>query len=251
MQFIEVLAAIGKGAKFLGCTIGRQFKKVNPDVYRELAFVSMSSYSLVLPKREKVVDRGSDGFLPVVLVHGLGGNRGAWWPLRLFLRLQGHRRLYAFGYEDGTVEELAQRLKSFVEEVRQVTGVAQVDIVAHSLGGLIVRYAIQRLDMAHSVRTFVSMATPHLGTYAAQYANTPLTLAIRPDSRILCDLNRDDMKNYPIRFVTIFSNRDVYIVPNEMMMHPHAENIFVPNVSHSQHLVSPPVFRKVAQCLQD
>jgi len=38
----------------------------------------MLSYSLLLPRREHVVDRGADEFLPIVLVHGLGGNRGAW-----------------------------------------------------------------------------------------------------------------------------------------------------------------------------
>jgi hypothetical protein len=52
-----------------------------------------------------------------------------------------------------------------------------------------------------------------------------------------------------MRFFSIFSDRDVYVVPAEGMTHPGAENVFLPHVSHSQYLVSPQVFRVVASCL--
>ena len=52
-----------------------------------------------------------------------------------------------------------------------------------------------------------------------------------------------------MRFVSIFSNRDVYVVPAQGMTHPAAENVFLPDLSHSQYLVSPRVFRAVASCL--
>ena len=243
------IEAIGGAAKKLGAGIGRLIEKVNPDVWRELGYVTMSSYSLLLPRREQVVDRGADGLVPLVLVHGLGGNRGLWSPLRLFLRMNGHRRIYAFGYEDGTIEEHAEDLKGFVDSILQTTGETRVDIVAHSLGGIIARYAIQRLELSGTVRTLVTMATPHQGTYAAQYANTTLTRSLRPASDVIRNLNAEDLTDYPMRFFSIFSNRDVYVVPAEGMTHPGAENVFLPDVSHSQYLVSPQVFRVVASCL--
>jgi pimeloyl-ACP methyl ester carboxylesterase len=214
-----------------------------------LGYVAVSSYSLLLPRREEVVDRGRDDFPPVVLVHGLGGNRGLWWPLRLFLRVNGHRRTYAFGYEDGTVEEHAEDLKRFIGAVLETTGERQVDIVAHSLGGIISRYAIQRLGLTREVRSLVTLATPHQGTYAAQYANTTLTRSLRPESDMIRDLNDDDLADYSPQIYSLYSNRDVYVVPAEGMIHPAAENVFLPNVSHSQYLVSPQVFRVVHSCL--
>lgn len=249
MRDLDYVETIGDAAKKISNGIGRLFEKVNPDVWRELGYVTMSSYSLLLPRREEVVDRGDDGLLPVVLVHGLGGNRGLWLPLRLFLRVNGHRRMYAFGYEDGTIEGHAEDLKEFVETVLQTTGEQQVDIVAHSLGGIISRYAIQRLGLGGTVRTLVTMATPHQGTYAAQYANTTLTRSLRPESDVIRDLNGDGPAGYPMRFFSICSNRDVYVVPAEGMKHPGAENVFLPDVSHTQYLVSPKVFRVVASCL--
>jgi len=249
MQNVDALNAVGKLAKRIGAWVGETIQKVNPDVWRELAFVSMSSYSFLLPKREQIVDRGLDGFVPVVLVHGLGGNRGTWLPLKLFLRMNGHRRVYAFGYEDGTIEDHAKDLKLFVEKVLQATGESKADIVAHSLGGIIARYAIQRLGLADSVRTLITLAAPHQGTYAALYANTSLTKPLRPESDLIRDLNNDDLKRYPVEFVAIYSDRDVYIIPAESATYPSIKNVFVPNISHSQHLVSPRVFRVVASCL--
>jgi len=250
MRDLESFERIGGFAKKIGTGIGHLFDKVNPDVWRELGYVTLSSYSLLLPRREEVVDRGTDDFLPIVLVHGLGGNRGLWWPLRLFLRMNGYRRTYAFGYGDGTIEEHAEDLKRFIHAVLRTTGEGQVDIVAHSLGGIISRYAIQRLGLSGEVRTLVTMATPHQGTHAAQYVNTTLTRSLRPDSDVIRDLNTDDRSGYPVRFFSICSNRDVYVVPAKGMAHPHAENVFLPDVSHSQHLVSPQVFRVVASCLR-
>jgi hypothetical protein len=52
-----------------------------------------------------------------------------------------------------------------------------------------------------------------------------------------------------MRFFSIFSNRDVYVVPAELMTHPDAKNVFLPDLSHSQYLVSPKVFQLVASCL--
>ena len=245
MRFIEVLETTGRAAKCVGKGTAWLFSQVSPDIWRELGYISLTSYSLLLPRREEVKDHGPDGFAPVVLVHGLGGNRGCWTPLRLFLRMNGRRRIYAYGYSGGTVEEIADGLKRFVDEVLAATGESSVEIVAHSLGGVVSRYAIQRLGMADSVRSLITMATPHQGTYAARWANTTLTRPLCPDSALMKDLATDDLSLLPMKFVSIYSDRDVYVVPASMMTHPAAENILLPGLSHSQHLASTAVFRVV------
>ena len=243
------IKVVGNATRKIGGGIGHILGMVNPDVWKEIACISMSSYSYLLPRREKIVDHGADGYPPLVLVHGLGGNRGVWLPLRSFMRLSGHKRIYAFGYEKGTIEQHATSLMMFIREILDTTGEKQVDIVAHSLGGIMSRYAIQRLGIDSEVRTLVTLATPHQGTYAATYANTPLTIPLRPESEMIRDLNSDDLSRYKIRFITVSSDRDVYVVPCEMMTHPDAENIFIEKISHSQYLISTKVFRAVASAL--
>jgi len=243
-------AGVAWAARSTAAGVAGVLSKVNPDVWRELACTSSLVYTLLLPKREQVADRGADGFAPVVFVHGLGGNRGTWSALRLFLRMLGHKRMYALGYEDGTIEELAGRLVDFVESVKQATGAQQVDMVGHSMGGLIARYAIQRLGLDKSVRALITLATPHQGSYAAEYANTIQTKQLRPDSSLLKGLNADDWRQYSTRLVCVCSDRDVYVVPNHLMRHPQAENIDIPGLSHTQYLISPAVFRCVADRLE-
>ena len=240
---------MGNAGRKISGGLGHILGMVNPDVWKELAYISMCSYALFLPRRENVVDHGADGYPPLVLVHGLGGNRGAWLPLRTFMKLHGHKRIYAFGYEKGTIEQHAVGLKQFIMDILETTGEKQVDIVAHSLGGIVSRYAIQRLGISAKVRTLVTLATPHGGTYAATYANTPLTKPLRPESEMIRDLNSDGLSGHKVHFITISSDQDVYVLPHEMMMHSDAENVFIEKISHSQHLFAPKVFRAVSAAI--
>lgn len=249
MQAGAALNAVKCCCGLIGRTVSGQTAKVSPDVWRELTFVVANAYSLVLPRRETIRPLADDGRTPIVLIHGLGGNRGTWWPLRLFLRLHGYRRVYAFGYEDGTVQELAAGLVEFIDEVREKTGREQVNIVAHSLGGIISRYAIQRLRQAEAVKTLITLASPHQGTYMANWANTTLTRALRADSDLIADLNTDDLSVLSVRLVTVRSDRDIYVLPHENMTHPDAENIFVPGLAHTQQILSKEVYRIILRCL--
>jgi triacylglycerol lipase len=245
LNALSVAAAIGRR---MGAEVKKGVRAVNPDVWREFAVVSTLAYTLAIPKREKIEDRAPDGYPPLILVHGLGGNRGGWTPLRWYLRMNGRRRIYAFGFEKGKLEDVAVKLNEFIQEVLLVTGEKEVDIIAHSLGGLISRYAIQNLGLDKCVGTFVAIATPHQGTYAAQYANTDKILAMRPDAEFIRKLNA---LKFPvgIRFMTVGSDRDIYVIPFDSMTHPDAKNVFIPGLSHSQHLMSCKVFRAVMRFL--
>lgn len=243
------MQALRLGAGSFRRIFERGLRSVNPDVWREVGSLTLLAYSLFLPKREDVLDRPGASGTPIVLVHGLGGNRGTWWPLRAYLMAHGQRRIFAMGYEEGSIEEHAGTLRGFIERVKIVTGEERVDIVAHSLGGVIARYAIQRLGTADSVRTLITLATPHQGTYAAHYANTPLTVPLRPDSPLIRDLNAEDPTGFGVRIVCVCSDRDVYVVPADNMRCPGAECVRVPGTSHTRHLTSPEVFHIVLRSL--
>ncbi len=249
MQAVDFLRLAKAAGRKIGAEVKKGAQSVNPDVWREFAVVSTLAYTLAIPKREQIASKPPDGCPPLILVHGLGGNRGAWTPLRLYLRMNGRRRIYAFGYEAGKVENIAVEFAEFVREVMRATGEGRVEIVSHSLGGLISRYAIVNLDLAQHVQTLITLATPNQGTYAAQYANTDKTLAMRPDSEFMRDLSA---KTFPkhIRFMTVASDRDIYVIPHESMAHADAENVFIPGLSHSQFLMSCKVFRIVYRFLE-
>ncbi len=54
------------------------------------------------------------------------------------------------------------------------TGHSQVDVIGHSLGGLIARYYVQRLGGDIRAHTLVTLGTPHGGTRIAPLLSAPV-----------------------------------------------------------------------------
>ena len=55
----------------------------------------------------------------------------------------------------------AKRLAEFIDKVLQATGANKVDIVAHSMGGLVARVAIKNYGCASKVRKLIMVGTPN------------------------------------------------------------------------------------------
>ena len=98
----------------------------------------------------------------IVFVHGYLSNPSCFLPLSLYLRARGHSAYLSYSYsgEQG-VEQAAIGLKSFLR--RHVRG-GEIDLVCHSLGGLVARVYLQELGGSRRVRSIVTLGTPHRGT---------------------------------------------------------------------------------------
>jgi pimeloyl-ACP methyl ester carboxylesterase len=80
-----------------------------------------------------------------------------------------------------------------VESIIAQTGVTQVDVVGHSMGGLVGLYYVKRLGGRHRVRRLVLLGTPARGTWSALFGlvTAPLGLAslqLLPGSPFLREL---------------------------------------------------------------
>ena len=99
---------------------------------------------------------------PVMFVHGLFSHPGHFRMLHRFLTTRGFRNFAAFSYAPRVDhEELAEPLGRMIEAVCEVTGAAEVDVVGHSLGGLVARHLLERGAGAR-VRRLVSLGAPCL-----------------------------------------------------------------------------------------
>jgi len=59
----------------------------------------------------------------------------------------------------------AKRLADFIDKVLTATGAQKVDIVAHSMGGLVARAAIKEYNYASKVRKLITIGTPNKGCH--------------------------------------------------------------------------------------
>jgi pimeloyl-ACP methyl ester carboxylesterase len=105
------------------------------------------------------------GGTPVIFVHGYLHNRVGFLGLARALNRAAQTRpvgtLFGFNYPwlDG-IEQNAERLRLFVDGVCRETGADRVDLVCHSMGGLVGRRCIAK---GAPVRRLVTLATPHHG----------------------------------------------------------------------------------------
>ncbi|HJB20687.1 MAG TPA: hypothetical protein H9773_03175 [Candidatus Fournierella merdavium] len=102
---------------------------------------------------------------PIILVHGTGFRDWGYWG-RVPKELQKHGAAVYFGGQDGwaTVEENARALRARVEEVLAETGSDKVHLIAHSKGGLDVRYLVSSLGMAPKVASVSLVSVPNHGS---------------------------------------------------------------------------------------
>lgn len=102
----------------------------------------------------------------VVLVHGLDEPGGIWDDLAPALSNDGHT-VVRFEYSND--QAIARSAKSFVDSFAQLSerGVTRIDLVCHSMGGLVSRDAITREgfgDQGIVVERLVTIGTPHGGS---------------------------------------------------------------------------------------
>lgn len=99
---------------------------------------------------------------PIVLVHGYTQNRADFVVLARALDRAGLGPVYGFNYWSlADVRRSARRLARFVRRVCRAAGVEKVDLVGHSMGGIVVVECMLR--MPEHVRRCVTIASPHRG----------------------------------------------------------------------------------------
>lgn len=129
-------------------------------------------YRTAIHREERDLARAGDRVCatryPLVLVHGIffrdWARFGYWGRIPAALERNGARLFYAGQQSSGTVEAAAAEIATAVRQVCRATGAEKVNVLAHSKGGLDVRWAVSRLGLADAVASVTTIGTPHRGT---------------------------------------------------------------------------------------
>ncbi|MCX2971514.1 MULTISPECIES: esterase/lipase family protein [Streptomyces] len=176
------------------------------------------------PAEPAPADAAGAGPRPALLVHGFVDNRSVFALARRSLGRHGWTRLACVNYSPLTrdIRAAAAAFGEQAEEFRARTGGGRVDVVAHSLGGLIARYFVQRLGGDAHVHTLVTLGTPHAGTRAAPALSVhPVVRQMRPGSAVLTEL-AEPAPGCRTRFVSFWSECDQVVDPvhSARLAHP-------------------------------
>ena len=151
---------------------------------------------------------------PVLLVHGFYDTTALFKKMSAYLQKRGWS-VYSLNLtpNNGTLglEHLAQQVATYAEET---FGSQPFDLVGFSMGGIVSRYYLQRLGGIDRVKRFISISSPHHGTWTAYALGRPGCLQMRPNSAFLEDLNRDAPTMLDqLDFTSIWTPYDLMIVP--------------------------------------
>jgi pimeloyl-ACP methyl ester carboxylesterase len=192
---------------------------------------------------------------PVVLLHGFIDNRSVFLLLRRSLAQHGRQQVESLNYSPLTcdIRTAAELLGRHIEQICERTGQERVDIVGHSLGGLIARYYAQCLGGDARVRALVTLGTPHSGTRVIPLMNAhPIVRQMRPGSEVIEEL-RSPAPGCRTHFISFWSDLDHLMDPLETACVDHPDlltrNIRVSGVGHLALPVHPAVAAGIRQAL--
>jgi triacylglycerol lipase len=157
------------------------------------------------------------GHTPVVFVHGYTGSASNWATAETVFRAAGYGSDELFAYEYNWAQSnktSAAGLASYVEQVLARTGAQRVDIVNHSMGGLVSDWYIKELGGQSHVRRLASIAGANHGTtFASACLTNPSCVEMYPGSSFLATLNSGDETPGDTQYATWYSPCDGVIIP--------------------------------------
>ncbi len=208
--------ALRTAAQGIGRIAVRAHGSVDPDARRDLAQMPLLALVSLAPRRAEVRALPDDGNRPVVFVHGLAGYRGNFLPMRSWFRLVGRSRTYAIGLRGKSLDAMADELRDYIARVVAVNELGsadQIDLVGHSMGGIVARLALGDPAFARRVATLVTLSSPHGGTQAARFAGTDICRELRPGSQVLRRLEAQLPWRGPIHLVCFWARTDPLMQP--------------------------------------
>ncbi|MCQ8832010.1 esterase/lipase family protein [Streptomyces malaysiensis] len=154
---------------------------------------------------------------PVVFVHGYAGSAANWSTAKSSFQSAGYSAddLFTYTYTSAQSNKTsAEGLVDYVKQVRAATGAGKVDIVNHSMGGMVTSWYLKKLGGQPYVKHVASLAGANHGSYNASSCQTNASCQeMLPGSSFLTTVNSGDETPGDTKYATWYSPCDGMISP--------------------------------------
>ncbi|NTW52863.1 MAG: alpha/beta fold hydrolase [Chlorobiaceae bacterium] len=176
----------------------------------------------------------------VVLVHGIFDTGAVFRKMSESLIAEGFRTFTPdLTPNSGSrgLDHLACQLRDYVD--LHLPRQEKFFLVGFSMGGLVCRYYLQKLEGIRRVAKFISISSPHNGSRLACALPHTGGRQMRPNSDFINDLNRNAGSLDSLTPVSIWTPFDLSIVPAESSKMEEFRDVRIPVLLHPWMLTDP------------
>lgn len=194
---------------------------------------------------------GQGGARPIVFVHGYAQNRVGFVGMARALARRGFGPMYGFNYPwFSSIPTNARRLGRFLDRVKRWTNSEQIDLVCHSMGGLVALEYLRTEGSRALVHRCVTIASPHGGVVW----QGPIPGACGPELRSGGDYLRQ-IAGHTIanEVLSIYSTHDNIVHPpaSSKLAARGGHDLAIPGGGHLALLFDPQVIDQVSDFLRE
>jgi pimeloyl-ACP methyl ester carboxylesterase len=169
---------------------------------------------------------------PVIVLHGYAMNRANFVPLAFRLARAGLGPIVGFEYWTlGRTGAAARQLGQFVDQVRETTGAQRVDVIGHSMGGVVARYYVTLAGGDGVVANLVTLGSPHYGTDVSRVGIGHPTKELFVGSKLLHRLFTAPPPSRT-RVTVVWSRADALVPADRQPPVPGAEHVVYDDLGH-------------------
>jgi pimeloyl-ACP methyl ester carboxylesterase len=260
---IAIYVAIYVASAAFSFALAWIYRTPRPPQYRIGAIAALRLYACEAAAMAKLHPRMAFGWwamrdpparpaqAPVLLVHGVLCNAGAWLGVLPRLAAACDNPVYTLSYSppQASIEVFAEQLAAKIDAIREATGAETVTLVAHSMGGLVARAYLRRHG-PQRVRGVVTIGTPHHGSVHAWLFPGVCFDEMRPGSAWLAELNRNEAAGPPVRIVALWSWHDSMVAPQASATLEGADNVGLTGIGHNSLVEHPAVIARIVDELR-
>lgn len=189
----------------------------------------------------------------VLCVHGIFMNGTCMWGIRRFLEASARpTRAISMGLPFPSPERYAHALRRAMREMQSQYPDEGFDLVAHSLGGVILRQVLRdHPELAGSLRHIVTLGSPHQGTAVLRWFRSgPIYRMIHLGSPYLQELGDLARLAPAARVTTLATLQDLVVYPSPVAHLEGAHQVTLRGVSHLGLLTEPSVHTLIVDELE-
>lgn len=186
----------------------------------------------------------------MAFVHGYGAAGAVFEPLRAEVERRLGVPTIDFTYL--SVSPFASIMGELAALLDRVADGRRIDIVGHSLGGLLARWYLQEMEGARHVDRLVTLATPHAGTASARIAPGPLRHVLLPGSAVVRRLASGRARAASVAHTSLVAGADLLVSPPASAAAIEDARVrWFPELGHNSMLYDREVHEEVIASLQD